>query len=224
MQCAAGFYIHPLHCSESLDLRSSQRRWKVLLMPETPRMAEPFHVSASVRFGWSPFQAARSYTCEEDLLTELFGEKKLPRWTEERLVRVDLDLRAALPYGSATPLPEGQELGAWCKSTEEKLDGVFDDPGANGFNPPPLKFPWLARQILAAERAPGRAEGTDHCPCRRNQTGVPIHSPRSTAGTLSSQLSSSWRVVLGPVRDSRAEPADPGRSPCVAPGRRPSLA
>ena len=55
---------------ETIDLANTVRSWKVSVWRAAPRSAEPFHVSAVIGFEWSPADAARAYTCEEDLLTE----------------------------------------------------------------------------------------------------------------------------------------------------------
>jgi len=61
---------------ETMELSGAGRLWKVYISRSSPPDAEPFHVSAKIAFNWSPFDNARSYTCEEDLLTELLGRKK----------------------------------------------------------------------------------------------------------------------------------------------------
>ena len=55
---------------ETVNLADTDRRWKVYIGRSAPQKAEPFFVSAKIGFRWNPFAAARSYTCEEDLLTE----------------------------------------------------------------------------------------------------------------------------------------------------------
>ncbi|MBI4473470.1 MAG: hypothetical protein HY646_12440 [Acidobacteria bacterium] len=106
---------------EIIDLASTSRRWKlyIRLSAQNP---EPFHVSAKISFNWSPVNAARAYTCEEDLLTELIGRKQRPAKTEQRWARVNLALYATLPYGSTTPIPDPQIFGSWTGSAGEKLD------------------------------------------------------------------------------------------------------
>lgn len=67
-----------------IDLTRMERRWRVRLMP---RSAEPLNLGATISFRWDPFDSARSYTCEEDLLTELFGRSRARRSTQRRLLR-----------------------------------------------------------------------------------------------------------------------------------------
>ena len=120
-------HFHSLQRVETIDLANTERHWKVYVQGAAPPSAEPFHVSAEVGFAWSPFDAARAYAREEDLLTEVIGRrKKLPR-TERRWNRVDLWLHAGLPYGSTTPMPEPQLFRAWTVSILEKVHEAFDD-------------------------------------------------------------------------------------------------
>lgn len=110
---------------EMIDLRDTARHWKVHVHRTAPANAEPFHVFAAVEFDWSPVDAARAYSCEEDLLTELVGRRtRLPR-TERRWIRVDLSLHATLPYGSTTSIPERQVLRGWTEAVVQAADAVF---------------------------------------------------------------------------------------------------
>ena len=102
-----------------------------------PQQAEPFHVSAKISFGWSPFEAARSYTREEDLLSELLGRRERPTKTEPRILRVDIVLRASLPYGSTTPMPEPQVFGPWIAAVGERLDESLPAGTKGGRGRPP---------------------------------------------------------------------------------------
>jgi hypothetical protein len=120
-------HFHSLHRFETIELANNERHWKVYLHEPAPASADPFHVSAEIGFEWSPFDAARAHTCEEDLLTQLMGRKKrLPR-TERRWKRIDLSLHAGLPYGSTTAVPEPQLFAAWTASILEKVHGAFAD-------------------------------------------------------------------------------------------------
>jgi hypothetical protein len=110
---------------ETFDLDNGVRHWKVHVHRTTPANAEPFHVFAAIEFDWSPVDAARAHTCEEDLLTELLGRRtRVPR-TERRWTRVDLSFHATLPYGSTTAIPETQVFGGWTATVVEKADATF---------------------------------------------------------------------------------------------------
>src|SRR5215472_12056585 len=114
-------HFHSLQRVETIELANTVRHWKAYVHEAARPSAEPFHVSAEIGFAWSPFDAARAYADEEDLLTELIGRRKqLPR-TERRRKRVDLSLHAGLPYGSTTAMPEPQLFGAWTASILEKV-------------------------------------------------------------------------------------------------------
>ncbi len=79
-----GLYTHSFQRVETIELANAARHWKVYVYGVAPPSVEPFHVSAEINFEWNPFDAARAYTCEEDLLTELMARRKrLPR-TERR--------------------------------------------------------------------------------------------------------------------------------------------
>jgi len=112
---------------ETIELSGAGRRWKVYLSRSAPQKAEPFHVSAKIAFNWNPFDNARSYTCEEDLLTELLGRKKQGLKTLQRFTRVDLELRAGLPYGSTATIQDPQLFRAWSESVILKLDKQFTE-------------------------------------------------------------------------------------------------
>jgi len=91
-----GLHFHGLQRVETIELPNTTRHWKVTVDGAAPPNPEPFHVSAEMGFAWSPFDSARAYTCEEDLLIELTGRRKqLPR-TERRWKRVDITLSAGL--------------------------------------------------------------------------------------------------------------------------------
>ncbi|MEW6368769.1 MAG: hypothetical protein AB1714_29425 [Acidobacteriota bacterium] len=111
---------------ETIDVVRMEQRWK-LYHPLPSHGAEPFHICAEVAFNWSPIDAARSYTCEEDLLMELLGRKRSTTRTAQRFIRVDLDLSANLPYGSKTTIPEPQVLGPWADSIGRRLDEMLTE-------------------------------------------------------------------------------------------------
>lgn len=125
---AAGLFVeHVDRPIETIDLASTDRRWKVYVMRDAPESVEPFHVSAKISFRWSAANGARGHTCEEDLLTELLGRRiRLPK-TQRRWTRVDLELYATLPYGSTAPIPKPQVFNSWTGSVGEKLDKLLTD-------------------------------------------------------------------------------------------------
>lgn len=112
---------------ETIDLSDTVRSWEVSVYRTTTGRTEPFHVSAGIGFKWSPVDAARTYSCEEDLLTQLVGRRRRSPRTERRWTRVDLSLHASLPYGSTTSIPEPQVFGAWTAAVVVKADTAFTD-------------------------------------------------------------------------------------------------
>jgi hypothetical protein len=103
---------------ETIDLTTTERRWRVRPLSQP---VDPFHAGATISFRWDPFDSARSYTCEEDLLTELVGRRSR-RSTQRRLVRVDVSFRATLPYGSTIAMPAPDIWAPWVASAEKTLD------------------------------------------------------------------------------------------------------
>lgn len=120
-------HFHSLQRVETIELANTVRHWKVYVHGAAPPSAEPFDVSAEISFAWSPFDAARAYAREEDLLTEVIGRRKHLLRTERRSKPVDLSLHAGLPYGSTTAMPEPRIFGVWTASILEKVHGAFAD-------------------------------------------------------------------------------------------------
>jgi hypothetical protein len=112
---------------ETVELDSMGRRWKVYIVGNAATSTEPFHVTAKIAFNWNPFDSARSYTCEEDLLTDLLGRSKSSSKTEPRFILADLELYARLPHGSTTAIPAAKAFGPWADSIKQKLDKVFNE-------------------------------------------------------------------------------------------------
>ena len=115
---------HLLHNrpEETIDLSTLARRWRVHLLSQP---VAPLHAGATLSFHWDAVESARSYTCEEDLLTELFGRTRPARSTQRRLLRLDITFRAALQYGSTTSMPARDVWVPWVASMEEKLDAAL---------------------------------------------------------------------------------------------------
>jgi hypothetical protein len=127
LQEAGLFFYDTDRRLETIELGDTVRSWKVYVWRAALRSSDPFHVSAEIGFEWSPADAARAHTCEEDLLAELIGKRRRPTRTERRWTRIDLSLHASLPYGSTTPMPEPQVFGAWTASVVEKADATFTE-------------------------------------------------------------------------------------------------
>jgi hypothetical protein len=106
---------------ETVNLTTMGRRWEVHVIG---RSADPFHSAATIGFDWDPFESARSYTCEEDLLTDLHG-RRAARSTQPRLIRMDFVFRAGLTWGSTIPLPAAEVWNPWAEAVQEKLDDTL---------------------------------------------------------------------------------------------------
>ena len=120
----AGLLVHDADRRvETIELADTVRRRRVYIIRAASRSTEPFRVSAEIGFDWSPVDAARAYTSEEDLLTELIGRRRLATRTQRRWTGVDLSLHASLPYGSTTSMPESHVVGAWSTSAGAHVQG-----------------------------------------------------------------------------------------------------
>lgn len=106
---------------ETIVLPSLLRTYKLSVGTEARQSAPPFHVTATLGFHWDPFQSARSFTTEEDLLTDLFGRRRrmpktLPRWE-----RLDMVFRATLPWGAKVTVPDRRFWPAWAARVRSLL-------------------------------------------------------------------------------------------------------
>lgn len=115
------FGVDPIQ--ESVDLRTMDRTCESFVEPFGGQDTEPFHVTASLSWRWGSIQTARTATTEEDLLTELLGRENVRRVRTERpWLRVDVSLRASLPYGNPIPMPSGSAWTKWARETIGRLD------------------------------------------------------------------------------------------------------
>ena len=78
-------------------------------------------MSASVAFKWGPFESARTYTNEDDLISELLGREEETIDTMPRSLRVDFVLRASLPYEIQVPLLGVDRWRSWAHATHGSL-------------------------------------------------------------------------------------------------------
>jgi hypothetical protein len=78
-------------------------------------------VTTEVSFRWDPVESARTFTTEEDLVSDLFGgDDDLPA-TLPRHLRTDIILHATLPYGSPTPMPRAETWRSWSRRVDDGL-------------------------------------------------------------------------------------------------------
>jgi hypothetical protein len=132
----AGLRPHIGRPTETIDLTTTTRRWQAALGEPIPQRTEPFLTSATVSFEWDPVESARTYTTEEDLVTELLGRDEDPPETMPRLLRTDIVLRATLPYDSRVPMPGGKTWRSWSLRVDDDVASflptdVADHEGGN---------------------------------------------------------------------------------------------
>ena len=109
----AGVSFLDLSRKETLELPALARTYEIAIELDERQQARPFHVAGSIEFRWDPFQIARSYTTEEDLLTELLGRKMSEHETKPRWQRVEMRLQANLPDGSTVSMPDSRVWTSW---------------------------------------------------------------------------------------------------------------
>jgi len=111
--------------TETMDLGTMSRRYRVAFEPHGGQDSAPFHVTATVEFRWDALKTARSATTEEDMLTELFGREDTESLdTEQPWLRVDVKLHASLEYGKALPLPSKSALREWAREVSARLERI----------------------------------------------------------------------------------------------------
>jgi hypothetical protein len=114
-----------LHPQEAIDLRSTNRTFKVHVEPIGGSDAEPFHVSAAISWGWDALNTARAATKEEDMLTELLGREAASDFvTDQPRLRVDVELRASLPWGRPLKMPSRAAWASWAREVIGRLEDI----------------------------------------------------------------------------------------------------
>ncbi len=113
--------------NETLDTHSLSRTFETLVEPLGGQEAEPFTIAAALSWRWDALATARTLTTEEDILTEVFGRERVwghkPK-TERSPLRVDVSLRASLPYGKAIPMPSGATWTKWAREAHGRLERI----------------------------------------------------------------------------------------------------
>lgn len=117
----AGLVPPRIFRTETIDTATTERSYEIVVGHERTQHAEPFHVTCTLSFRWNPFESARSFTTEEDLVTGLFGRDQMPAGTVPRYVRVDLRLNAGLPHGSKFRIPDAAVWRRWAPGNEARL-------------------------------------------------------------------------------------------------------
>jgi hypothetical protein len=136
----AGLFAMSDRPMETIDLRSTTREWKAHL--GRGARAEPFHMTTEISFRWDPVESARTYTTEEDLLSDLFGgHDDLPA-TLPRHLRTDIVLHASLLYGSRTPMPGAATWRSWSRLVDAKLSSALPAGSASVEGIPLIIMGW----------------------------------------------------------------------------------
>lgn len=113
-QRAADLLTYPDLPEDLLDLRTMARKHSLRVGLGRKQMAEPFFVTMLLGWRWTPLDSARTFTNEEDLLSELLGrEQARGVVTEQPWVRVDVDLHATLPWGQPLRLRGTEIMRRW---------------------------------------------------------------------------------------------------------------
>ena len=111
--------------TESLDLRFMTRKVWSGVEPFGRQDNPPFHISAAFEYRWDALQSARMATTEEDLLSELLGRDAVRKVRTERpWLRVDVTLRASLPYGNGIPMPSPSAWSKWAREAIGRLERI----------------------------------------------------------------------------------------------------
>jgi hypothetical protein len=109
--------------TETIDLRSTDRKLEVHVEPIGGSDAEPFFVAATISWTWRALDTARSATKEEDMLTELFGRDEAAEiLADQPWLRVDIEFRGSLPWGKPLPMPASTAWAAWTREVVGRLE------------------------------------------------------------------------------------------------------
>jgi hypothetical protein len=120
----SGLGVFGAEVHESLDLTNLNRRYEVSVLPlGGGGDAEPLLVTAGLSWRWDALQEARTASTEEDMLHALLGQDQADVVeTEEPWLRVDVTLRATLPWGKPLPMPNQQAQQNWMREVVGRLE------------------------------------------------------------------------------------------------------
>jgi len=121
----SGLAIFGVRGDDLLDLGNLDRIHRITVEPIGEQDAEPFLVTASLSWRWSALHTARTNTTEEDVVTEMFGNNDLAGAPTERpWIRVDITLKATLPYGKPLAMPAPRAMRRWLHEATIRLELV----------------------------------------------------------------------------------------------------
>lgn len=123
---AADLITYPDRSEDLVDLRTMERKHSLRVGMGRKQSVEPFFATMLLGWRWSPLDAARTFTSEEDLLTELLGrEQARTVITERPWVRVDVELHATLPWGQPLRLRGPDDLRCWITEIPRVLEPML---------------------------------------------------------------------------------------------------
>lgn len=119
---ASRLQVHGVYdIDETLDARTLDRTVTSIVAPSV--RAEPFTATATLAWRWTALHTARTTSTEEDLLAELLGRDHATRSRTRRpQLRLDIGLRATLPWGAPLTLPAPATWAAWSRAVMLTLD------------------------------------------------------------------------------------------------------
>ncbi len=119
---ASRLQVHGAHdIDETLDARTLDRT--VSSIVASPLRAEPFTATATFAWRWTALHTARTITTEEDLLAEVLRRDHATRsHTRRPHLRLDIGLRATLPWGAPLALPLPAVWAAWARAVMRTLE------------------------------------------------------------------------------------------------------
>ncbi len=122
---SSGLRVFGLGGEEQLELQKLDRIYRTAVEPIGGQDAEPFFVTAWLSWRWSALQTARANTTEEDVVTEMFGrDDRAAIGTEKPWIRIDITLKATLPYGKPMPMPPPPAMQQWFHETMTRLEQI----------------------------------------------------------------------------------------------------
>lgn len=123
---AIGLRGYPDRGEDLIDLGTMCRKHSLRVGMGHEQVAEPFFVTMLLGWTWTPVHSARTYTNEEDLLSELLGhEQARAVLTERPWVRVDVQLHATLPWGQPLRLEGADRLHRWTGEVTRALQPML---------------------------------------------------------------------------------------------------
>jgi hypothetical protein len=137
--------------TETLDPRSMARSYEGFVEPLGGQETEPFFVTAGFSWRWDALLTARTHFREEDVLTELLGRARGSKASTERpAVRLDVSLRASLPYGKPVPMPSAEAWAKWAREVHtrlEKIEPLMPKRTTRGTAKRPEVLAWLTDPV-----------------------------------------------------------------------------